>query len=51
MGTHITPSAVVARIWEIYRDQAAVLIGTALVPYALQFVVFLLLAGPAGFLT
>lgn len=36
------------RIWEIYRDQAAVLIGTAIVLYLLQFVVYLLLPGAVG---
>ncbi len=37
-----------SRIWTIYLDQSWVLIGTALVLYALQFVVFLLLPGAAG---
>jgi len=41
----ISPGAVVSRIWEIYRDQFLVLIGTALVLYALQFVVYLLIPG------
>jgi hypothetical protein len=45
----ISPGFVVSRIWEIYRDQFAVLISTALVLYALQFVVYLLLPGAAGF--
>jgi hypothetical protein len=44
----IRPGDVVARIWEIYRDQAAVLIGTAAILFALQFVAFLLLGGVAG---
>ena len=39
----ISPGSVVSRIWEIYRDQFLVLIGTALVLYALQFVVYLLI--------
>ncbi len=37
-----------SRIWTIYLDQSWVLIGTALVLYTLQFVVFLLLPGAAG---
>jgi hypothetical protein len=41
----LTSGAVVSRIWEIYRAQAAVLIGTALVLFGLQFVVVLLLSG------
>ncbi len=45
---HISPGAVAARIWEIYRDQALVLLGTAVILFALQFVVFLLLGGVAG---
>ena len=45
MVQHISPGAVVSRIWDIYRDQIAVLVGTALVLFALQFVVYLLLPG------
>ena len=41
----ISPGAVISRIWEIYRDQFAVLLGTALVLYGLQFVVYLLIPG------
>jgi hypothetical protein len=41
----ISPRAVVSRIWEIYRGNAPVLIGTALILFALQFVVFLLVPG------
>jgi hypothetical protein len=41
----ISPGAVVSRIWEIYRDQFAVLIGISLVLYAFQFVVYLLIPG------
>lgn len=44
----ISPGAVLARIWEIYRDQVAVLIGTAAVLFSLHFVLFLLLGGVAG---
>lgn len=41
----ISPAAVVSRIWEIYRDQFAVLLGTALALFAVQFVVILLVPG------
>ncbi len=41
----ISPGAVISRIWEIYRDQFAVLIGISLVLYAFQFVVYLLIPG------
>jgi hypothetical protein len=41
----ISPGAVVSRIWEIYRDQFAVLIGTALLLFGLEFVVLLLIPG------
>ncbi len=44
----ISPGAVVSRIWEIYRDQFAVLFGTAVVLYALQFVISLLLSAALG---
>jgi hypothetical protein len=44
----VSPGPVVARIWEIYRDQAPVLLGTAAILFALQFVAFLLLGGVAG---
>lgn len=37
-----------ARIWEIYRDQFGVLFGTAVILYALQFVVYLVLSRSAG---
>ena len=40
-----SPGAVVSRIWEIYRANAAVLIGTALLLFALQFVLILLVPG------
>jgi hypothetical protein len=39
----ITPGDVVSRIWEIYRDQFAVLFTTALLLYALEFVISLVL--------
>jgi len=41
----ISPGAVVSRIWDIYRDQFAVLFGTALILFALEFVVLLLVPG------
>ena len=45
MGTEtISPGAVVARIWEIYRDQFPVLAGTAVILYAVQFLILLLLS-------
>jgi len=39
----IQPGEVVSRIWEIYRDQFGVLFGTAVVLYALDFIITLLL--------
>jgi hypothetical protein len=46
MGTQaISPGAVVSRIWEIYRDQFPVLAGTAVILYATQFVILLLVGG------
>ena len=36
------------RIWQIYRQQFRVLFGTAVVLYAVQFVVYLALAASAG---
>jgi ABC-type multidrug transport system fused ATPase/permease subunit len=44
----IKPGVVVARIWEIYRDQFGVLFGLAVVLYALQFVIYLVLSSAAG---
>jgi hypothetical protein len=44
----ISPMSVVSRIWELYMDQFAVLIGTAVCLYALQFVIYLILPGGAG---
>jgi hypothetical protein len=44
----IVPGDVVRRIWELYKDQGAVLIGTAAILFTLQFVLFLLLGGAAG---
>jgi hypothetical protein len=44
----ISPSAVVARIWEIYRHQFVVLAGTALILYAIQLVINLLLGSSAS---
>jgi hypothetical protein len=46
MGTQsISPGVVVSRIWEIYRSQFPVLAGTAVILYALQFLILLLLNG------
>jgi hypothetical protein len=47
----ISPGAVVARIWEIYRDQFPVLIGTALILFGLEFVLLLLIPGATLALT
>jgi ABC-type multidrug transport system fused ATPase/permease subunit len=44
----ITPGSIVARIWEIYRNQFSTLVGTATILYALQFVVYLVLSSAAG---
>jgi hypothetical protein len=44
----VSPGTVIARIWEIYRDQFSVLVVTALILYALQFVIFLVLSSAAG---
>jgi hypothetical protein len=44
----ISPGAVVSRIWEIYRDQFSVLVSTAVLLYALQFVIYLLVSSAAG---
>lgn len=44
----VIPGVAVSRIWRIYRDQFGVLFGTAVVPYALQFVIYLLLPSAAG---
>lgn len=45
----ISPSAVLSRIWEIYRDQFSVLVSTAVALYAIQFVLTLVLASAAAF--
>ena len=45
----IRPGAVVSEIWAIYLDQSWVLIGAALVLYALQFVIYLVLPSAAAF--
>ena len=39
----ISPGSVLSRIWEIYRDQTVVLVGTALVLFGLEFVVLLVI--------
>jgi hypothetical protein len=44
----IVPGEVVSRIWEIYRDQFSVLAGTALILYALDFVIYLALPAVLG---
>ena len=45
----ISPAAVLARIWEIYRDQFSVLVSTAVALYAIQFVFTLVLSTAAAF--
>ena len=45
----ISPTSVVSRVWDLYKDQFSVLVGTATCLYALQFVIYLLLPGAAGF--
>ncbi len=44
----ISPGAIVSRVWDIYRDQFASLVGTATILYALQFVIYLVLPSAAG---
>lgn len=44
----ISPGAVLARIWEIYRRQSLVLIGTAAILFVLQLGLFLLIGGVAS---
>ncbi len=44
----ISPGPVLSRIWEIYRDQAPVLLGTAAILFVLQFVAYLVLGGAAS---
>ena len=44
----ISPGSVISRIWEIYRGQFVVLVGTAVILYALQFVLYLLLGSAAA---
>jgi hypothetical protein len=44
----ISPGAVVSRIWQIYRDQFVVLISAALVIYAIEFVLLLVLGSGAS---
>jgi hypothetical protein len=42
---HIQPRPVVSRIWQIYRENAGVLIATAFALFAVQFAALLLLSG------
>jgi hypothetical protein len=44
----ISPRAVVSRIWQIYRDQFGVLVSTALVLYAVEFVLYLVVGSAAS---
>ena len=50
MSRSVSPGSVVGRVWEIYRDQAGVLLPTAVLLFAVQFLVALLLPGLAGLL-
>jgi hypothetical protein len=45
----ISPSAIVSRIWAIYRDQFSVLVSTAVALYAIQFVIYLVLGSAVSF--
>ncbi|MEO6859224.1 MAG: hypothetical protein ABI323_11685 [Solirubrobacteraceae bacterium] len=45
MGTGIKAGAVVSQVWAIYRNQFGVLVGTAIVLFALQFLIALVLSG------
>ncbi len=47
----ISAGWVVDRVWAIYREHAGVLIGTALVLFAVQFLVFWVLSGVTRFLS
>jgi hypothetical protein len=52
MGTQqISTGPVLSRIWEIYRDQTVVLVGTAFALLAVQFLVIALIPGAAIALT
>ena len=42
---HISPGTVLSRVWKVYREQTAVLIGTASVLFAVPFFVFPLIPG------
>jgi hypothetical protein len=44
----ISPSSVVSRVWEIYRDQFAVLFVSGVVIYVLEFVINLVLSAAVG---
>ena len=44
----VSLSAVASRVWEIYRDQAGVLLGVAVILFAVQFLVNLALSAAAG---
>lgn len=50
MTNSISPGAIIGRIWDIYRDQASLLLPTAVLLYAVQFLIALLLPGVAALL-
>lgn len=47
----ISPGSVIARIWEIYRDQTRVLVGTAALLFALSSLVLFLVPGASVAIT
>ena len=46
----VSPGPVVRQVWEIYRDHSGVLVWTALILFAVQFLIALLLSGAAAVL-
>jgi hypothetical protein len=50
MNIEISPGPVVRRVWEIYRDHSGVLVWTALILFAIEFIFALLLSGTVGVL-
>ena len=46
----VSPGPVVRQVWEIYRDHSGVLVWTALILFAVQFLIALVLPGAAALL-
>jgi len=46
----VSPGSVVRQVWEIYRDHSGVLVWTALILFAVQFLIALVLPGAAALL-